>query len=119
MNEAIILGIIALLIGFSAICYYFQWQQERLHYLKRKAFEIYVQTGKKTEAFNLIPYRLVKAAERQRRTCITERLKDSKDFVAFCVCPYCGFEALHFIGSVIMTGISRECVECRKGWWQK
>lgn len=86
---------------------------------KRQAFQIYVDTGKKSRSFAILSSRAIKAAEKQRRSCVEERVKKSNQFESMCACPYCTVFGIHNITQIKSGECIRQCNQCKLTWRQK
>ena len=86
---------------------------------KRQAFQTYVNTGKKNRSFAILSSRAIKAAEKQRRSSVKERLLSSTEFESMCACPYCAFFEIHSVTQIKSNECIRQCSQCKSTWRQK
>ncbi|AAN02147.1 gp93 [Mycobacterium phage Barnyard] len=118
MAQYIILAIIILgAVGTQ----WLEWSSNRYAVTKQKAFDFYVETGYKAEAFRLLSRRAVKAAEKRRLALIRMRERENGRFQALCACPACTRLETHFIAlhNPYRNEITRECIFCSHVWTQK
>lgn len=64
---------------------------------KEKAFNFYVETGKKEQAFYSLDRYAAKTAKRQRLRRVKEKAMERKHFTAWCECPGCDSLDVHGI----------------------
>ena len=85
---------------------------------KRKAFQLYVETGEKSTAFRTLSSSAVKAARRQRLRTVKAKSQDNQVFTAFTECPQCSAFDVHYIKDTMFIRSIRECKNCRYTWRQ-
>ena len=85
---------------------------------KRKAFQLYVETGEKSKAFYALSGSAAKAARRQRLRIIKAKSQDNQVFTAFTECPQCSTFDVHYIKDTMFVRSIRECKKCRYTWRQ-
>lgn len=99
--------------------WYVDYEAEKERKRKEKAFNLYVETGRKDEAFYSLSSRAIKTAERQRVRVVKFRVKETRQFTTHCECPQCCSFDVHSIKRIKFSYCWRECKECQYIWRQK
>lgn len=108
----------AAIITFKSLRWYSDYVQAKRIEEKRQAFRIYVQTGKKNQAYFTLSRRAVKAAEKQRSRLIKTRSQENRTFSAVTECPQCCSLDIHYMRATLFIRCVRECKECEYSWRQ-
>lgn len=122
-DDWVTFGAIFILVGLLLITKVIERRKVRVEVLKSGAFELYVRTGTKTEAFHLLSRSDAKAAARLHLALVRERERQSTEFQSESSCPACTGLAVHWVWKLSAINptykVARECRYCGHTWKQK
>ena len=109
---------------------YVKYEETKEEKRKEEAFNLYVETGKKEQAFYSLDRYVAKTAERKRSNRVKEKAIDRREFSAWCECPNCDALDVHMIEKVNSIWLvwptgnrknicKRRCKNCGLAWKQR
>ena len=105
--------------------WYVEYEAAKEESRKEKAFNFYVETGKKEQAFYSLDRYAAKTAERKRVRRVKEKMMDREQFSAWCECPGCDALDVHAIEKLKSFWgkdrifCKRRCNKCGLAWKQR